>query len=74
MTKDELEKGQVYYNYSLQKFPSEERPGTSVFFKDGAGNIFPRLCVHLMPFVVLVMVPPPTPCHASTPLRRVPWR
>jgi len=40
MTKDELEKGQVYYNYSLQKFPSEERPGTSVFYKDGAGNIF----------------------------------
>jgi len=40
MTKDELEKGQVYYNYSLQKFPSEERPGTSVFFKDAAGNIF----------------------------------
>ena len=40
MTKDELEKGEVYYNYSLQKFPSEERPGMSVFFKDGAGNIF----------------------------------
>jgi predicted dithiol-disulfide oxidoreductase (DUF899 family) len=40
MTKEELEKGQVYYNYSMQKFPSEERPGTSVFYKDGAGNIF----------------------------------
>jgi predicted dithiol-disulfide oxidoreductase (DUF899 family) len=24
----------------MQKFPSEERPGTSVFYKDGAGNIF----------------------------------
>jgi len=23
-----------------QKFPSEERPGTSVFYKDAAGNIF----------------------------------
>src|SRR5271169_2120489 len=40
MTKDELEKGEVYYNYTTQKFPSEERPGTSVFFKDAAGNIF----------------------------------
>ena len=29
MTKKELEKGQVYYNYSMQQFPSEERPGTS---------------------------------------------
>jgi predicted dithiol-disulfide oxidoreductase (DUF899 family) len=40
MTKEELGKGQVYYNYSMQQFPSEERPGTSVFYKDAAGNIF----------------------------------
>jgi predicted dithiol-disulfide oxidoreductase (DUF899 family) len=40
MSKEELEKGQVYYNYSMQQFPSEERPGTSVFHKDAAGNIF----------------------------------
>jgi predicted dithiol-disulfide oxidoreductase (DUF899 family) len=40
MTKDELEKGEVYYNYSIQKFPSEERPGASVFYKDAVGNIF----------------------------------
>jgi predicted dithiol-disulfide oxidoreductase (DUF899 family) len=40
MTKEELEKGQVYYNYSTQQFPSEERPGTSVFYRDGSGNIF----------------------------------
>jgi predicted dithiol-disulfide oxidoreductase (DUF899 family) len=40
MTKAELEKGEVYYNYSMQKFPSEERPGASVFYKDAAGNIF----------------------------------
>src|SRR5260370_24281800 len=39
MTKEELEKGPVYYNYSMQKFPSEERPGASVVYKDGAGNI-----------------------------------
>jgi predicted dithiol-disulfide oxidoreductase (DUF899 family) len=51
MTREESEKGQVYYNYRqaesrakiyvpLQEFPSEERPGTSVFSKDEAGNIF----------------------------------
>ena len=40
MTKEELAKGEVYYNYGMQQFPSEERPGTSVFYKDGAGNIF----------------------------------
>src|SRR5467141_2983267 len=40
MTKEELEKGQAYYNYSMQQFPSEERPGTSVFYRDGSGNIF----------------------------------
>jgi predicted dithiol-disulfide oxidoreductase (DUF899 family) len=40
MSKEELAKGQVYYNYTMQQFPSEERPGTSVFYKDAAGNIF----------------------------------
>jgi predicted dithiol-disulfide oxidoreductase (DUF899 family) len=40
MTKEELAKDEVYYNYGMQKFPSEERPGTSVFIKDAAGNIF----------------------------------
>jgi predicted dithiol-disulfide oxidoreductase (DUF899 family) len=39
-TKEELAKGQMYYNYVMQKFPSEEGPGTSVFYKDPAGNIF----------------------------------
>ena len=39
-TKEEKEKGEAYYNYGMQKFPSDERPGTSVFYKDGAGNIF----------------------------------
>jgi len=40
MKKEELGKGEVYYNYGMQQFPSEERPGTSVFYKDAAGNIF----------------------------------
>jgi predicted dithiol-disulfide oxidoreductase (DUF899 family) len=40
MTKEELGKGEVYYNYGMQKFPSEERPGTSVFYKDQGGSVF----------------------------------
>jgi predicted dithiol-disulfide oxidoreductase (DUF899 family) len=39
-TKEALAKGQMVYNYVEQKFPSEEGPGTSVFYKDAAGNIF----------------------------------
>jgi predicted dithiol-disulfide oxidoreductase (DUF899 family) len=40
MSKEELGKGEVYYNYTMQKFPSEERPGTSVFYKDAAGSVY----------------------------------
>ncbi len=39
-TKEEAAKGQMYYNYTLQQFPSEEGPGASAFYKDQAGNIF----------------------------------
>jgi predicted dithiol-disulfide oxidoreductase (DUF899 family) len=39
-TKDEIAKGEVYYNYQTQKFQSEEDHGTSVFYKDEAGSIF----------------------------------
>ena len=36
VAKDEQVDGKVYYNYSLTNFPSEERPGASVFYnKDG---------------------------------------
>ncbi len=38
--KEEAGKDEVYYNYGMQKFPSEERPGASVFCKDEAGNIY----------------------------------
>jgi predicted dithiol-disulfide oxidoreductase (DUF899 family) len=38
-TKDELEKGKVDYNYTLQEF-SDEAPGLSVFYKDQNGNIY----------------------------------
>ena len=37
---EEQAKGQVYYNYGMQPFESEELPGISVFYKDGAGEVF----------------------------------
>jgi predicted dithiol-disulfide oxidoreductase (DUF899 family) len=39
-TSDEVEGGEAYYNYDVGKFPSEEAPGVSVFYKDAAGDIF----------------------------------
>ena len=38
--KDDIETGKVYYNYETRDFQSEELPGTSVFYKDAAGDIF----------------------------------
>jgi predicted dithiol-disulfide oxidoreductase (DUF899 family) len=39
-TKEEMAKGKVYYNYTMQEFGSEEGPGASVFYKDATGQIF----------------------------------
>ncbi|HEX7969741.1 MAG TPA: DUF899 family protein [Stellaceae bacterium] len=39
-TKEDIAKGEVYYNYDMRPFQSEELPGTSVFYKDPAGDIF----------------------------------
>jgi len=39
-TPDERGKGKVYYNYDMREFSGEELPGTSVFYKDTAGDIF----------------------------------
>jgi predicted dithiol-disulfide oxidoreductase (DUF899 family) len=39
-TKDDMAKGETYYNYAIGKFPSEEAPGASVFYKDSTGDIF----------------------------------
>ncbi len=39
-TDEELEKGDVYYNYARQGFPSTEAPGVSVFYKDENGEVF----------------------------------
>jgi len=33
-------KAEVYYNYEMMAFPSEERPGLSVFNKDASGQVF----------------------------------
>jgi predicted dithiol-disulfide oxidoreductase (DUF899 family) len=33
-------KGEVYYNYGMSKFQSEELSGRSVFYKDATGEIF----------------------------------
>jgi predicted dithiol-disulfide oxidoreductase (DUF899 family) len=39
-TKDEMAKGTVYYNYTMQEFGSEEAPGISVFSRDADGAVF----------------------------------
>jgi len=39
-TKEELAKGKVEYNYTMQEFPSAEAPGFSVFTKDANGDVF----------------------------------
>jgi len=39
-TQDERSKGEVYYNYEMRTFPSEEGPGASVFYRDAAGEVF----------------------------------
>jgi len=39
-TRDEMAKGEVYYNYAMQQFGAEEAPGASVFYKDATGDVF----------------------------------
>jgi predicted dithiol-disulfide oxidoreductase (DUF899 family) len=39
-TPDEMARGEVYYNYGMTEFPSEEAPGISVFYKDPSGAVF----------------------------------
>jgi predicted dithiol-disulfide oxidoreductase (DUF899 family) len=40
VSSDEKAAGKVYYNYEVTTFPSDERPGASVFYKNSAGEIF----------------------------------
>jgi predicted dithiol-disulfide oxidoreductase (DUF899 family) len=46
VTKEEQAKGPVYYNYTMQMFPSEERPGASVFYKNEKGEVFHTYSVY----------------------------
>ncbi|MFZ3360623.1 MAG: thioredoxin family protein [Xanthobacteraceae bacterium] len=39
-TPQEKASGKVLYNYTMTEFPSDERPGASVFFKNAAGEVF----------------------------------
>ena len=39
-TPDEIAGGEVYYNFAKGRFPAEEAPGASVFYKNEAGEIF----------------------------------
>ncbi|HXV79998.1 MAG TPA: thioredoxin family protein [Candidatus Binatia bacterium] len=39
-TPEEMDKGQVYYNYTMGRFPEQEAPGISVFYKNDDGNVF----------------------------------
>jgi predicted dithiol-disulfide oxidoreductase (DUF899 family) len=39
-TPEEMSKGAVHYNYEVKKFPSEEAPGISVFYRDTDGVVF----------------------------------
>ena len=39
-TDEETERGEMYYNYRITRFPSSEGPGASVFFKDDSGDLF----------------------------------
>ena len=38
--KEEMDKGETIYNYEKSKFPNDEGPGSSVFYKDATGNIY----------------------------------
>ena len=39
-TKEEMAAGEMYYNYGQTKFPADEGPGASVFYRDGSGAIY----------------------------------
>lgn len=45
VTKEDAQKEQIY-NYALSKFPSEERPGLSIFYKNSARDVFHTYSVY----------------------------
>ncbi len=44
-----MNKGEMFVNFSTGKFPSDEAPGISVFFKDEAGDIYHTYSCYLSP-------------------------
>jgi predicted dithiol-disulfide oxidoreductase (DUF899 family) len=39
-TEDQVERGEMYYNYRMTKFPVSEAPGLSAFYKDNDGKVY----------------------------------
>ncbi|MDH3442907.1 MAG: DUF899 domain-containing protein [Deltaproteobacteria bacterium] len=39
-TPDEMQKAKMFYNFRVGKFPSDEAPGISVFYKNEQGEVF----------------------------------
>ena len=39
-TPEEMEKDEMFYNFRISKFPSEEAPGISVFYTNEQGDVF----------------------------------
>ncbi|MEW5976669.1 MAG: thioredoxin family protein [Acidobacteriota bacterium] len=39
-TADEMNKGEMFYNFRVGRFPREEAPGISVFYRDRQGDVF----------------------------------
>ena len=39
-TDEEVDKGEMHYNYRVTHFPSSEGPGISVFVQDDSGDVF----------------------------------
>ncbi len=39
-TPEEMQKGEMFYNFTLGSFPSDEGPGVSVFYKDEHNDIY----------------------------------
>jgi predicted dithiol-disulfide oxidoreductase (DUF899 family) len=68
-TKDDMAKGKVCYDYDMREFGTEEAPGTSVFYKDGSGDILHlfQLCARERHVDRCIQLPRP---RAEVPRRR----
>ena len=64
-TKEEMENGEASYNFgTMTRFPKDEAPGMSVFYKDSDGSVFHAYSTYgrgleplLLPYDVLDMTP-----------------